>query len=113
PDMVSDDYYRDEQVFQKQIDKTINTNNLEKQPSVLKENNNLVIIFPEELKNSTGKINFFRPSNSKLDFELNLELNSEAKQLINIDKLTIGKWKIKLNWKQDTTEYYLERDVFL
>ena len=113
PDMVSDDYYRDEQLFQQQIDKTINTNRLEFKPSVLKEINNLVITFPNELRNSTGKINFFRPSNSNLDFELDLKLNSELKQFINVDKLTTGKWKVKLEWKKDSVEYYLERDIFL
>lgn len=113
PDMVSDDYYRDEQVFQEQIDKSINTRNLLTQPTIQKDGNNLVLTFSEELENSTGKIIFFRPSNEKLDFELELTLNTDYKQVIPLDKIEKGKWKIKVNWKKDSTEYYLEKDMFL
>ncbi len=113
PDMVSDDYYRDEQVFQKQIDKSINSRNLEIQPKIEKINNVLVFTFPEVLENSTGKINFFRPSDEKLDFEVDINLSPDFKQFVNLDNVKNGKWKIKLNWKKDSTEYYLEKDVFL
>ena len=113
PDMVSDDYYRDEQVFQQQIDKSINTRNLETQPKIEKIENSLVFTFSEDLANSSGKIKFFRPSDERLDFDVDLNLNSEFKQLINLNEVATGKWKIKLNWKKDTTEYYLEKDIFL
>jgi hypothetical protein len=113
PDMVSDDYYRDEQIFQEQIDKSINSRNLEVQPKIEKVDNYLVFIFPEILENSTGEISFFRPSDERMDFKVDINLNSEFKQLVNLENVASGKWKIKLNWKKDSTEYYLEKDVFL
>ena len=65
-DMVSDDYDRDEQVFQKQIDKSINTQKLEIQPSILIKEGSLVVKFPENMKDIKGFLKLFRPCLNKV-----------------------------------------------
>jgi len=112
PDMVSDDYYRDEQVFQKQIDKSINTQKLEVQPSILVKEGNLVVKFPENMKDIKGILKLFRPSDSKLDQKIELNVNDNNTFNLDLKNIQKGKWLVKINWESAGVSYYIERTIF-
>jgi len=113
PDMVSADYYKDEQAFQLQIDKKNNTKKLEIKPKLNILENKIEVVFDANQKNAEGKIIFFRPSDSKQDKEFDIKLNREGIQEINTSTLVRGKWLIKLDWKDQDKEYYWDFEVFL
>lgn len=112
PDMVSDDYYRDEQVFQKQIDKSVNAEELNVKVKIFVENSELKIIFPKDMNTISGNAVLFRPSDSKLDKTLILKENINE-QSFDISKISKGKWTIKVNWINNDVEYYVEKNLFL
>lgn len=112
PDMVSDDYYRDEQVFQKQIDKSINTQKLEIQPSILIKEGSLVVKFPENMKDIKGFLKLFRPSDSKLDQKIELNVNDNNTFNLDLKNIQKGKWLVKINWESAGVSYYIERTIF-
>jgi len=64
-------------------------------------------------KNVSGKINFFRPSDNKLDFELPLQPDNEGSQLLNAGKLQKGLWKVRLNYGADSESYYTEQIIII
>jgi hypothetical protein len=112
PDMVSDDYYRDEQVFQKQIDKSINTQKLEVQPSILVQEGSLIVKFPEDMKDIKGILKLFRPSDSKLDQKIELNVNDNNTFNLDLKNIQKGKWLVKINWESAGVSYYIERTIF-
>lgn len=112
PDMVSDDYYRDEQVFQKQIDKSVNAEELNVKVKILIENSELKIIFPDDMNSIKGNIILFRPSDSKLDKSFKLKENI-SQQSFNISTLPKGKWVVKVSWTDNNIDYYVEKNLFL
>lgn len=68
------------------------------------------ITFPEEIPTNMlqGTVYFYRPSSAKLDFNVPLKLNEKKEQFFNVEKLETGFWKIKLDFKSDSIEYFQE-----
>ena len=76
--LVSEDYYKDELNYQKEIDKLDNATELKQNITYKKVDSGLLISFPSEFEASEikGTITFQRLSNSKIDFEFPIELKT-------------------------------------
>lgn len=113
-DLVADDYYEQEIKYQNEIDKKNRTNQLTEQVDVILEKENVKISFP---KNSyeyiSGKINFYRPSDEKLDFSLDIKIDSTVSQIIPRGKLAKGLWKVKVDWRHFNQEYLNEKIIVI
>jgi nitrogen fixation protein FixH len=110
--LVSEHYYLDELNYQKEIDKLNRAANLKENISITHKDNGLLIKFPREFEASTihGTINFQRPSNSKLDFQIPINLiNNEF--LIVKDKLVEGIWNVKIDWQVGKKKYLFKRNL--
>ncbi len=111
-DLVTDDYYKAELEYQNDINKEENAKNLEKNISWKKTNEGIIIEFPENLdiKNITGKVFLYRPSNKQLDFETKISL-SNHNLLIPDNRLLDGRWNIKVYWQYKETEYLFKKEI--
>ena len=105
-ELVSDDYYKDELLYQNDIDKLDNAKKLNSKITVSNSDKGLTIHFPSDIdyQDVKGDIYFQRMSNSKLDFHKNIELISD-KILIPDSLLVSGKWIIKIDWTYKGKEY--------
>jgi len=105
--LVSEHYYKDELNYQKEIDKLQRASNLKQNIVVEHKNNGLLIKFPAEFKASDikGTINFQRPSNNKLDFQIPINI-TKNEFMIGNDKLVEGIWDVKIDW-------YVGKQTFL
>jgi len=112
-DLVADKYYENSLQYQVEIDKQSRTKSLDEQVKINFNGEIIDILFPSSYlsKNISGDIYFYRPSNSKLDFKLPLELNEEGNQLILVKNFEKGFWRLKLNWTMDGDGYYNERAI--
>ena len=111
--LVSDNYYEKSLVYQDEIDNQNRTKSLDEQVKINFNGEVINILFPSTYldKNISGEIYFYRPSNSKLDFKLPLELIEEGNQLILVKNFEKGFWRMKLNWTMDGNGYYNERAI--
>lgn len=105
--IISEDYYQQELVYEEQITRIKNTDNLPVRPSVVLKNNYVEIIFPKELK-PKGSILFFRPSDGSKDRRLPISLGADGTQQIDFSTQQKGKWIAKLLWSDGDKEFYLE-----
>ncbi len=112
-DLVSEDYYKDELHYQKEIDKLNNAVRLESKIILSNSDKGITIKFPDnfDYQNINGNISFQRYSNSVLDFNKNIELTSD-KFLIPDSLLVSGKWIIKIDWKYKGEEYLFKDSWF-
>lgn len=106
-ELVTENYYEKEMVFQRQIDGETNANNLNVNLKSKKTEEGFLLTFPAEFKPEkiTGKISLYRPSNKKLDFEEDLVL-SKNEYLIPNKKLVEGRWDIIVFWEYEGEEYF-------
>ena len=112
-ELVSEDYYKDELHYQKEIDKLNNAVKLESKISLKNSEKGITIQFPDSLnyQDVKGNISFQRYSNSVLDFSKNIELISN-KIVIPDSLLVSGKWIIKIDWNYKGEEFLFKDSWF-
>lgn len=113
--LVEEDYYGKELMYEAHIQKVKNMKALSEKISVNINKQHLTLMLPGSFvnKNVTGTIHFYRPSNYELDHRIPLEPDTNGIQLINLKNLVTGKYIIKLDWMSDSTGYYQEETIIL
>jgi hypothetical protein len=112
--LVVDDYYSKDISYQEHADKVNNSKALKEDVAFEydREVKQLKLVFPADFENYSGKIHFYKPDNKKLDFELELEIDQDHQQMISLEKIVSGYWKVKINWKGNDTAFYKEFTVY-
>lgn len=114
-ELVSDDYYERELVFQDRINEMNNANALPEKITHTQLPDGIQIQFPALFKNKTvsGEILFFRPSDKSKDHSSPIQLNGEAQQLIPAQFLSKGMYKMKIGWTADAVSYFTEEIIVI
>lgn len=109
-DLVTNDYYNKGIQHQSQIEKVNRTNKMVEKVSINPGNGFVIFNFPKSLaqKGFEGTIQFYRPSDSKKDFSIPLSVDTSGQQIIPTQNIAKGYWKVKVDWTQDSVEYYKE-----
>ena len=105
-DLVTDEYYRAELAYQKEIDAETNARDAIDPLKITRTPEGLLIVFPKgiDTKQLHGKVSLYRPSNKQLDFDLSLSL-SDLHLLIPDKRLLDGRWDIKVFWQYQGKEF--------
>lgn len=110
--LVSEEYYKDELNYQKEIDEENNGTSLKENVSIKKNSLGLTFTFPIEFDPSIikGTIYFVRNSNDKLDFDVPIELITNE-VLIKNEILVAGRWDIKVDWLVNGKKYLYKEKI--
>jgi len=108
-ELVAEDYYAQEIAYQNRMEQQSNAIAVDIQTSF--NDGGLVLQYPQNADQWSGKIAFFRPSNQHLDFELPIKADESLQQHIAQDQLIAGLWRLKFYWKEQGKEYYVEKSV--
>lgn len=111
-ELVTENYYEKEMVFQNQIDGTLNAQKLKNNISSRRTEEGYLLTFPKEFnpKNISGTLALYRPSNKKLDYEQELEL-TKSEYLIPKENLVPGHWDIIISWQHKGEEYFYKERI--
>ncbi|VXA94276.1 FixH family protein [Maribacter litoralis] len=111
-DLVTEEYYKAELGYQKEIDAETNANTASSQIELKKFPEGLLVIFPDgyEDTNVKGIVSLYRPSNKNLDFNLPISL-SNSELLIPDNQLLDGRWDIKIFWEYAGKEYLYKESI--
>ena len=101
-DLVTEEYYKEELSYQKQIDASESATEMNANLEVEKMDEGLVISFPERFdpKKITGTVSLYRPSNKHLDYNFPISL-SNTHLLIPDNRLVDGRWDITVKWQYE------------
>lgn len=110
--LVTEDYYKEELEYQKDIDKINNSKALEENITFSKTSQGLVFKFPQNFdpKKITGKVFLYRPSNEHFDIEIPISL-SESYLLVPDNRLLDGRWNISIEWNYKETSYLYKKSI--
>ncbi len=106
-DLVEKDYYEKEVAYQGRIDQINNAHRHAARVGVEPTEAGIKLSFPKNTK-PEGTIQFFRPSEADLDFDLPI---SGSETLVD-KPLKTGLWRIKIDWQSAGTSFYHE-EVFV
>ena len=111
-DLVTEDYYAKEMVYQQEIDAETNTRDLDEAILSKKIADGWQIDFPKSLEPSKikGTLAFYRPSNEKLDFEIPLNLTDQV-VIIPEERLLGGRWNITIDWEYEGKPYLYKESI--
>ncbi len=111
--LVEENYYEKELVYQERIDRTRNAESLEEAVRIDFSDGMLRLDFPDFFigKKTVGHVLFYRPSDPSLDISVPLQLNDTATQVIQAGYLVKGRYIIKIDWTTDHTGYYFEEEI--
>lgn len=111
-DLVTEDYYKKEVEFNKDMVQETNAKSLAEDVSWKKTAEGIIIEFPKTLQveNITGNVFLYRPSNKQFDFEMPISL-SNHNLLIPDKRLLGGRWNIKVYWQYNDTSYLFKKDI--
>jgi len=114
PDMVTDDYYAEEQVYQQVIDKKNNTNQLEGNVVVDANVSSINVSLPVGLAEHAveGVLFLYRQSDKDLDMKFNFA-GDELMYTFNSDKIIAGNWTVKLSWNSEGKDYFYEKKIMV
>jgi len=112
-DLVTKDYYDQELKYQQVIDQAANTSKLSTPVSIERKEGELMISFPDEMKNKKKLVDFhlYYAADAKKDFRKSFELNeNESTQALPVGMK--GMYELKLLWETDGVKYYFEKKLF-
>jgi hypothetical protein len=110
--LVSEEYYKDEIGYQKEIDKMNNAAQLKENVKLVTTDQGIEVVFPNFLdpKKITGFVDLQRSNDVKLDLNKELKLDS-LNFLIPANQLKKGVYTVKVVWEYDKIPYQLNEKV--
>ncbi len=110
--LVSEEYYKDEIGYQKEIDKMNNAAQLKENVKLVTTDQGIEVVFPSFLdpKKITGFVDLQRSNDVKLDLNKELKLDS-LNFLIPANQLKKGVYTVKVVWEYDKIPYQLNEKV--
>jgi hypothetical protein len=114
-DLVSEDYYEKELAFQDRIAETNNADALTEKITYVITDKNIELNFPSVFneKKVTGEIVFFRPSDASKDYKTSIRLNEKQQQLIPVNNLSKGMYRMQISWKANDKAYFNEETIVM
>ncbi|WP_190811048.1 FixH family protein [Flagellimonas sp. S3867] len=105
-DLVTEDYYKQELAYQKEIDASESALAMDAKLKIVKSEKGITIFFPKKFdyKKITGTVSLYRPSNKHLDLDFPLSL-SKTHLLIPDNRLVDGRWDISVKWQYEENKF--------
>ena len=111
--LVNDNYYEQELKFQSQIDSSARTQKSGATITYDAGSSSVVIALPaaQLAQKFSGEINFYRPSEPKLDRAFTLEPKTDGTQTLDVSQLATGLWLVRAKWNAGGETYFLEQKI--
>lgn len=106
--LVAENYYEEEIAYQGHMKKVENALGWEKSIKV-EQREDMVYLYFEDADDVKGEITFFRPSDAKLDFKVNLQ----EENYVPVEKLQAGVWQVDISWENEGVAYHKEERIFI
>ena len=108
-ELVTENYYEEEIKYQDRIDESKSADDLDREVISFDAQSKVIEL---DLPNGTkGSLQLFRPSDSSLDQEIQLEVTHSGVTLIPLNELKSGYWKVQLNWTENGVDHYQEKKI--
>jgi len=112
-DLVTDNYYEEELLYQGRIDKVAHSKQLAVPLKWEIVNKGVQVQYPADLKDISGTIHFYCPSDNRKDFKVQIQTNGVNGQFISTQKAAAGRYKIQIDWQANGVAYWNEGIISL
>jgi len=114
-DLVRNDYYEQEILFQQHIDALARAKALGSKARLNFNGNAHALLIQIPSDHTTlpfkGTVHLYRPSDARLDRRVELKPSAAGEQLVNTAQLAPGLWKARVEWTANRQAYLLENNI--
>ena len=111
-DLVTDNYYEQAVKYQDKIDEGRNASQANLDIAYNAKENSLQLCTESEIK--SGTLQFYKPDKAANDFKLDFTTNPDGRQIIPLQKLAHGYWKVNATWiTPENKTCYSETKIFI
>jgi hypothetical protein len=112
--LVVDNYYDHDIKYQEKVDKINNRNLLAEDLNIdyKQQEKVLRLNFGEESAVTKASLQMYRASDKNADFVKSIE-TGVTETNINLPDLSVGKWKVKVEWSDKDRSYLKEKDIYI
>lgn len=107
-ELVTEDYYQQETVFQKRLDAARAAQTLEEPLLLTGNSQTLILTFPVRFsgKEISGNVHFYAPSHAAADRSFPLTNLQDRKWIMSREKLATVPYEVQVSWAADGVDYY-------
>lgn len=110
--LVSKDYYKDELVYQDQIERISNAHALVSKPVISVVDQTLLQVRFEQFSNiENGELLLFSPGDAKRDKKFVLKPTTANVLQFHMDAVPQGMYKARMKWQMGDKEFYIEEII--
>jgi hypothetical protein len=109
--LVTKDYYREELMYQQQINRLVHTANLEVKPAIEIEQGFLKVTYADFPRVENGTLTLFRPSDESQDRRFSIDNTDKSVRYFSTEGMQKGMYRAKMRWTINGEEYYIEQIV--
>lgn len=110
-DLVQDNFYEQEVLFDGKKESISNYKKLDFKVKINQIPEGIEIKFPENYKIEDGHIQFYKPDDMSLDKNYDLKLNSESIHLLPYEDFVVGRYEINVQWNSEGKSYLHQSDI--
>lgn len=75
--------------------------------------NTVTVSWPIDARPESGRIRFYRPSDSHADKQVTISAGAHGQQVVSVADLAAGNWRVQCEWTVAGHLFYLERSIVL
>ena len=114
-DLVSESYYENELKYEERISSRKNVQHEHAGIQISSTPKKLTLVYPAlvHASDAKGVITFFRPDDSKLDFNASVSADDSLSQSISLESFKKGRWRVQVAWNAGEVPFYQEQDIWV
>lgn len=110
-DLVQDDFYEQEVLFNSKKESIFNYEKSDIKLHVEQTPNGVELQFPIDFTFDEGSAMFYRADDKSLDREYKLTVDSTHKQILNYTEFIVGKYEINISWNKGDRSYLYQSEI--
>ena len=111
--LVTENYYEQELVYQDRIDDLNRAKREEIDVQVKQANGAMAVGFSDGKRRTQGQFFFKRPADSKYDLIIEIQTDSTGMQLLNRNEFIRGKYEFSAKWVDEGRSFQISKSVFI
>jgi len=112
-DLVAQNYYQQELIYEQQIKRLQNTEALKEKPQLVIHQNGLQIRFDRLSEIEEGELVLFCPSDPTHDRKILIAASNSQEQWIKVSDFKSGMYRARFSWSMSGKEFYIEKMISL
>ncbi|HIP35233.1 MAG TPA: hypothetical protein EYG85_00085 [Crocinitomix sp.] len=106
-DLVRDDYYEQEVLYNGKKQSILNYKKLSDKIKITQKEEGIVINFPSSIHIKGGNVEFYRADDKSLDKNYNIELDKELRMILPYEDFRVGRYEINITFNDNSNKSYL------